>query len=395
MKTINDVCFKGKRVIVRVDFNVPLDENFQVLDNTRIVSSLPTIKKIISDGGKAIIISHLGRPQNKYEDRFSLKHLLPELKNLLSVNISFSKDCIGDNAVKKTTVIKNGEVLILENLRFHSAEKEGDLVFAEELSKLGDAYVNDAFGCAHRKHASTSIIASFFPRNKYFGLLMSKEITTLEKTLFSPKKPFTAIIGGAKITGKIEVIKSLLERVDNLIIGGAMAYTFIKSLNGKVGKSLVENSKIKIANSLIKLAKEKKKTIMLPVDSVNAKNITSDCIITSDIYKIDADLIGLDIGVKSCNIFSKIITDSKTIIWNGPMGLFEIDKFENGTKKIAESICNATKNGAFSIVGGGDSVSAIKKFNYEKNISYISTGGGAMLDYLEGKVLPGVFAIQN
>lgn len=395
MKTINDVCLKGKRVIVRVDFNVPLDENFQVLDNTRIVSSLPTIKKIISDGGKAIIISHLGRPQNKYEDCFSLKHLLPELKNLLSVNISFSEDCIGNDAVKKTTVIKNGEVLILENLRFHSAEKEGDLVFAEELSKLGDVYVNDAFGCAHRKHASTSVIASFFPRNKYFGLLMSKEITNLKKILFFPKKPFTAIIGGAKITGKIEVIKSLLERVDNLIIGGAMAYTFIKSLNGKVGKSLVENSKIKIANTLIKLAKEKKKKIILPIDSVNAKNIAGDCIITSDIYKIDKDLIGLDIGIKSCDLFSKIIKDSKTIVWNGPMGLFEIDKFENGTKKIAESICNATQNGAFSLVGGGDSVSAIKKFNYGKNISYISTGGGAMLEYLEGKVLPGIFAIQN
>ena len=395
MKRINDVCFKGKRVIVRVDFNVPLNEDFQVLDNTRIVSSLPTIKKIVSNGGKAIIISHLGRPQNKYEDRFSLKHLLPELKNLLSANVYFSKDCIGDDAIKKTNVIKNGEVLILENLRFHAAEKEGGLVFAEELSKLGDIYVNDAFGCAHRKHASTSVIASFFPRNKYFGLLMSKEISNLEKILVSPKKPFTAIIGGAKITSKIEVIKSLLERVDNLIIGGAMSYTFIKSLNGSVGKSLVENSKIKIAGTLIKLAKEKKKKIILPVDSVNAKNITSDSIVISDIYKIDKDLIGLDIGIKSCDLFSKIIKNSKTIVWNGPMGLFEIAKFENGTKKIAESICDATKNGAFSLVGGGDSVSAIKKFNYEKSISYISTGGGAMLEYLEGRILPGIFAIQN
>ena len=395
MKRINDVCFKGKRVIVRVDFNVPLNEDFQVLDNTRIVSSLPTIKKIVSNGGKAIIISHLGRPQNKYEDRFSLKHLLPELKNLLSANVYFSKDCIGDDAIKKTNVIKNGEVLILENLRFHAAEKEGGLVFAEELSKLGDIYVNDAFGCAHRKHASTSVIASFFPRNKYFGLLMSKEISNLEKILVSPKKPFTAIIGGAKITSKIEVIKSLLERVDNLIIGGAMSYTFIKSLNGSVGKSLVENSKIKIAGTLIKLAKEKNKKIILPVDSVNAKNITSDSIVISDIYKIDKDLIGLDIGIKSCDLFSKIIKNSKTIVWNGPMGLFEIAKFENGTKKIAESICDATKNGAFSLVGGGDSVSAIKKFNYEKSISYISTGGGAMLEYLEGRILPGIFAIQN
>ncbi len=395
MKTINNVCFKGKRVIIRVDFNVPLDENFKVLDNNRIASSLPTIKKIISSGGKAVIISHLGRPQNKYENCFSLKHIVSELEKLLSINVSFSKNCVGENVINKTKDMNNGEVLLLENLRFHAGEKKGDAVFAEQLSKLGDIYVNDAFGCAHRKHASTSVIASFFAEKKYFGYLLSKEIKTLEKTLVSPKKPFTAIIGGAKISGKIAVIKNLLEKVDTLIIGGAMSYTFIKALNGNVGRSLVEKSKLAVAKSLIDLANKKGKKLVLPVDSVNAKSINSGPLVTSDIYKIDEHLMGLDIGAQSCKLFAKIIKRSKTIIWNGPMGVFEVEKFEKGTKNIANSICEATKNGSFSLVGGGDSVSAIKKFKHEKNISYISTGGGAMLEYLEGKVLPGIYAIQN
>ena len=396
MNTINRVSLKGKRVLIRVDFNVPLDKNLNITDDSRMVAALPTIKKVVDDGGMAIIISHLGRPKNGFEEKFSLKHTINHFSNLLEIPVAFSDDCIGENTTSDVAKMNKGDVLILENLRFYSEEKRGDEGFAKKLAKLGDVYVNDAFGAAHRAHASTSIIAKFFPNNKYFGFLLAEEISSLKKVLSNPKRPFTAIIGGAKITDKIDVIKSLFDKVDNLIIGGGMAYTFAKAMGGKIGKSLIENEKVALAKQLIDEAKSEGVNLLLPIDSVNADDFNNRANTnTSDILSIDEGYMGLDIGNESIAKFSSVIKASKTIIWNGPMGVFEIEKFENGTKRIGEAICLATENGAFSLVGGGDSVAAVQKFNFKRRISYISTGGGAMLDYLEGKRLPGVVAILD
>ena len=396
MKNISDISLKGKKVLIRVDFNVPLDKHFNITDDSRIKAALPTIKKVIADGGKAIIMSHLGRPKNSYEEKFSLKHTTKHLSNLLETEVGFSVDCIGEKTLSDISKMKNGDVLVLENLRFYSQEKAGDNEFAKQLAKLGDVYVNDAFGTAHRAHASTSIIANYFPNNKYFGLLLCNEINSLETALKNPKRPFTAIIGGAKITGKIDVIVSLFDKVDNLIIGGGMAYTFAKAMGGNIGNSLVEDDKVALAKNLITAAKAKGVQLLLPSDSVNAKEFNNNAIIQhSKIITIPDGFMGLDIGSDSITHFSKVILNSKTIIWNGPMGVFEMDNFSNGTKQIGEAICKATTNGAFSLVGGGDSVAAVKQFGFAEKLSYLSTGGGAMLEYLEGKKLPGVTAIQN
>ena len=396
MKNISDISLKGKKILIRVDFNVPLDKHFNITDDSRIKAALPTIKKVIADGGKAIIMSHLGRPENGFEEKFSLKHTTKHLSNLLETEVSFSIDCIGGKTLTDISKMENGDVLVLENLRFYSEEKAGDINFAKQLAKLGDVYVNDAFGTAHRAHASTSIIANYFPNNKYFGLLLSNEINSLETALKNPKRPFTAIIGGAKITGKIDVIISLFDKVDNLIIGGGMAYTFAKAMGGNIGNSLVEDDKVALAKSLITAAKAKGVQLLLPSDSVNAKEFNNNAIIQhSEITHIPDGFMGLDIGSDSITHFSKVILNSKTIIWNGPMGVFEMDNFSNGTKQIGEAICKATKNGAFSLVGGGDSVAAVKQFGFAEKVSYISTGGGAMLEYLEGKQLAGVTAIQD
>jgi phosphoglycerate kinase len=396
MKNISDISLKGKKVLIRVDFNVPLDKHFNITDDSRIKAALPTIKKIIADGGKAIIMSHLGRPENGFEEKFSLKHTTKHLSNLLETEVGFSVDCIGEKTLTDISKMENGDVLVLENLRFYSQEKAGDIDFAKQLAKLGDVYVNDAFGTAHRAHASTSIIANYFPDNKYFGLLLNNEINSLETALKNPKRPFTAIIGGAKITGKIDVITSLFDKVDNLIIGGGMAYTFAKAMGGNIGNSLVEDDKVALAKILIADAKERGVQLLLPSDSVNADDFNNNATIQhSKITNIPDGFMGLDIGSDSITHFSKVILNSKTIIWNGPMGVFEMDNFSNGTKQIGEAICKATKNGAFSLVGGGDSVAAVKQFGFAEKVSYISTGGGAMLEYLEGKQLPGVTAIQN
>ena len=396
MKNISNISLEGKQVLIRVDFNVPLDEHFNITDESRIQGALPTIKKVIADGGKAIVMSHLGRPKNGFEEKFSLKHIVKHLAYLLETPVSFSSDCIGENTIADVKKMENGDVLVLENLRFYSEEKAGNKDFAKQLSTLGDVYVNDAFGTAHRAHASTAVIADYFPNTKYFGLLLSNEINSLETALKSPKRPFTAIIGGAKITGKIDVITSLFDKVDNLIIGGGMAYTFAKAMGGNIGNSLVENDKVALAKSLIADAKTKGVQLLLPSDSVNADGFNNNANIQhSEITNVPDGFMGLDIGSDSITCFSEVILNSKTIIWNGPMGVFEMENFSNGTKRIGAAICKATKNGAFSLVGGGDSVAAIKQFGFADKVSYISTGGGAMLEYLEGKQLPGVVAIQD
>ena len=396
MKNIQDISLDGKRVLIRVDFNVPLDVHFNITDNSRILAALPTIKKVISCGGKAIIMSHLGRPKDGFEEKFSLKHIINQLSKLIDRNVAFSVDCIGENTTADISKMENGDVMVLENLRFYKEETLGELKFTKQLAELADIYINDAFGTAHRAHASTSIIADYFPNNKYFGVLLSGEIESLEKALTTPKRPFTAIIGGAKITGKIDVIKSLFDKVDNLIIGGGMAYTFAKACGGNIGKSLVEDEKIALAKQLIEDAKNKGVNLLLPSDSVNANDFKNDANTNiTDIKNIADEYMGLDIGPESIASFSRIIKNSKTIIWNGPMGVFEMENFSKGTKEIGEAICEATENGAFSLVGGGDSAAAVKKFGFVDKVSYISTGGGAMLEYLEGKQLPGVVAIQK
>tara|TARA_B110000902_G_C14276195_1_gene575019 strand:+ start:244 stop:1431 length:1188 start_codon:yes stop_codon:yes gene_type:complete len=395
MKNLTEQNFKGKIVIVRVDFNVPLNGKFEITDDSRIAAALPTIKQLLGDNAKVILMSHLGRPKEN-EEKFSLKHLVSHLESSIGVKVSFSENCIGETAKNAVDKLNYGEVLLLENLRFHKEEKEGNVDFAKQLSELADVYVNDAFGTAHRAHSSTSVISQFFTENKYFGLLLKNEIDSLEQALTNAEKPFTAIIGGAKISGKIDVITSLLLKVDNLIIGGGMAYTFSKAMGGKIGNSLVENDKVDLAKNIIEKAKELGVNLLLPIDSVNADDFNNNAnIITSEIINVPEGFMGLDIGDKSIQLFSETIQKSKTIIWNGPMGVFEMSNFENGTKKIGEAICKSTEEGAFSLIGGGDSVAAIKKFNMSEKVSYISTGGGAMLEYLEGKELPGVKSIQE
>ncbi len=396
MKNISTFDFQDKKVLIRVDFNVPLNSNLEVTDITRIEAALPTINKVLSNGGAVILMSHLGRPKDAFDGKFSLKHTLPVLEKLLGTSVKFATDCIGDNVKKMTKQLKKGEVLLLENLRFHKEEKKGDEAFAEELSTFADIYINDAFATAHRAHASTTIIAKYFSTNKMFGYIIESELKSLDAVLKNPKNPYTAIIGGAKVSTKIIVIEQLLEKIDNLIIGGGMIFTFIKANGGKIGNSLVENDYLSTALKIMKKAEEKNVKIHLPIDVDIAKEFSNDAERKQgvDIYNIPDGFIGLDIGEKTIKQFEKVIKSSKTLLWNGPMGVFEFSNFVDGTKKTGLAIAEATENGAFSLAGGGDSVAAVNKFKLKEKISYISTAGGAMLEYLEGKKLPGIMAIK-
>ena len=396
MKTIDLINFSGKRALIRVDFNVPLDENFNITDDNRMTAALPTIKKILAEGGSVVLMSHLGRPKDGPTNKYSLKHLVPHLSHLLGQQVEFADDCIGNEAVEKAKALKGGEVLLLENLRFYKEEEKGDKDFAEKLSKLGDVYVNDAFGTAHRAHASTAVIAQFFPDAKYFGYLMAGELGNAEKILNGAAKPFTAVMGGSKVSDKIQLIERLLDKVDNLIIGGGMAYTFAKAAGGTIGKSLLEADKLELANELVKKAKEKGVNLYLPTDTIIADAFAADANTeVSPTSAIKDDWMGLDIGPDTIAAFSKVIEGSKTILWNGPVGVFEMEKFEVGTRAIAEAVVRATRNGAYSLIGGGDSAAAVAKFNLSNDVSYVSTGGGALLEYMEGKELPGVKAINE
>jgi phosphoglycerate kinase len=397
MSKFQDFNFKGKKALIRVDFNVPLDKEFNVTDDTRIRGAVPTVKKILSDGGSVILMSHLGRPKEGPTDKYSLKHLLKRVSELVGTDVQFANDCIGEEALQKAKALQPGQVLLLENLRFYKEEEKGNEQFAEKLSKLGDVYVNDAFGTAHRAHASTAIIAKFFsPGNRFFGLLMEGEVSSAEKVLHSAEKPFCAIIGGAKVSDKILIIENLLERATDIIIGGGMAYTFYKAMGGSIGNSLVEEDRVDTAKELLKKAEAKGVCIHLPSDSIIADKFAEDAEVSSSLSNIIPDgWMGLDIGELACETFTKVILDSKTILWNGPMGVFEMKKFQHGTKCVAEAIAEATQKGAFSLIGGGDSVSAINQFGFADKVSYVSTGGGAMLEYFEGKELPGIAAIKN
>jgi phosphoglycerate kinase len=397
MNTIDQFNFKDTKALVRVDFNVPLDKDFNITDDKRMRAALPTITKILNDGGSVVLMSHLGRPKGGPDQKNSLKHILGDLSRMLDLEVKFADDCIGEEAVNKSKNLVPGEVLLLENLRFYPEEEQGDRVFAEKLSKLGDVYVNDAFGTAHRAHASTSIIASFFPDKKYFGYLMAEELKNAEKVNVGAVKPFTAIMGGAKVSDKILLIESLLDKVDNLIIGGGMAYTFAKAQGGEIGTSLLEADRMELCLQLLEKAKAKGVNLILPLDTVIADKFDNDAQKdTVDTGKIPSDWMGLDIGPKTVALFSEVIKGSKTLLWNGPMGVFEMANFEQGTRAIAEAVVAATKeNGAFSLIGGGDSAAAIAKFNMEDQVSYVSTGGGALLEYMEGKELPGVKAIND
>ncbi|WP_447766856.1 phosphoglycerate kinase [Sphingobacterium faecium] len=396
MKTVDNLNFADKKALIRVDFNVPLDDNFNITDDNRIQGATPTIKKILNDGGSVILMSHLGRPKDGPTDKYSLKHIVSHLSQVLGIDVQFANDCIGEEAVDKAKHLEPGQVLLLENLRFYKEEEKGDVAFAEKLAKLGDVYVNDAFGTAHRAHASTAVIAQFFPDAKYFGYLMAAELGNAEKVLNKAERPFTAIMGGAKVSDKLELIEALLDRVDNLIIGGGMAYTFVKARGGEIGKSLVELDKLDLATALVKKAADKGVKLILPTDAQIADKFAND----AQVYdgpndEIPADLQGLDIGKESGAAFAKVIEASKTILWNGPMGVFEFDTFATGTKAVADAVVSATEKGAFSLIGGGDSAAAVSKFGMTEQVSYVSTGGGALLEYMEGKVLPGVKAIED
>ena len=398
MSKFSEYNFKGKKALVRVDFNVPLNEKYQITDDTRMTAAVPTIQKIIKDGGSVILMSHLGRPKDGPTEKYSLKHLVVHLRRLLNgETVLFANDCIGEEAQKMVADLQPGEILLLENLRFYKEEEKGNEGFAEKLSKLGDVYVNDAFGTAHRAHASTAIIAKFFPADKkMFGLLMEGEVKSAEKVLHNSEKPFTAIIGGAKVSDKILILENLLEKATDIIIGGGMAYTFMKAMGGKIGNSLCEEDRVSTAEQLIKKAEMKGVCIHLPPDSIIADKFAADAD-TSDAPSnhIPDGWMGLDIGPNACDQFCNIIKRSKTILWNGPMGVFEMEKFRHGTKVIAKAVADATGLGAFSLVGGGDSVAAVNQFGYTDKVSYVSTGGGAMLEYFEGKELPGIAAINN
>jgi phosphoglycerate kinase len=408
MNNFNSHNFAGEKALVRVDFNVPLDASFNITDDNRMRATIPTIKKIINDGGSVILMSHLGRPKDGPTDKYSLKHLVKHLHELLNdgtgntsgvegTKVFFADDCIGEQAALTASMLRPGEVLLLENLRFYKEEEKGDEAFAEKLSKLGDVYVNDAFGTAHRAHASTAVIAKYFATGKkLFGLVMEGEVISAEKVLHASEKPFTAIIGGAKVSDKILIIENLLERATDIIIGGGMAYTFIKARGGKIGNSLCEDDRLQTALDIIEKAKQKNVSIHLPEDSVIADKFDANANTETRMSDAIPDgWMGLDIGPKSVGIFSEIINKSKTILWNGPMGVFEMEKFQNGTKSIALAVAASTGNGAFSLVGGGDSVAAVNQFDLADKVSYVSTGGGAMLEYFEGKVLPGIAAIKE
>lgn len=395
MNKIDTYNFEYKRALIRVDFNVPLNkETLDVTDDTRIKAAIPTINKVLDGGGSVVLMSHLGRPKNGPEDAFSLKHIVSSIEFNLNQSVKFVDDCIGDNAFEVTSNLRPGEVVLLENLRFYPQETAGDLSFAEELSKHGDCYINDAFGTAHRAHASTTIVAQFFPNDKMFGYLIEKEIDSVDKVLNSHEKPLTAIVGGAKVSSKITIIERLLDKVDNLIIGGGMAYTFVKAEGGETGISLVEDDFLDTAKDILKQAKEKNTKIYIPTDTVAADKFANDAdTVTCNINEIPSGYMGLDIGPESEKTFKQVILDSKLILWNGPMGVFEMDSFQHGTKIIAEVVAEATAKGAFSLIGGGDSVAAVNKFDLGDKVSHVSTGGGAMLEYLEGKTLPGIAAI--
>lgn len=397
MKNIDTYNFTGKKALIRVDFNVPLDkEDFHITDDTRIRAAIPTIKKVLAGGGSVILMSHLGRPKEGPANKYSLKHLVAHLGDLLNTTVKFAEDCIGEKATSAAAGLKPGEVLLLENLRFHKQEEAGTEEFAKQLASLGDVYINDAFGTAHRAHASTTIVAKFFPEEKMFGYVMSGELNSIDKVLKNAERPFTAIMGGAKVSGKISIITNLMDKVDNIIIGGGMSYTFAKALGGKVGSSLVEDDRMQTALDILSTAKQKGVNIYLPKDSVcgdkfdNAANKLS-CLTG----EIPDGYMGLDIGAEAEKEYALVIENSKTILWNGPMGVFEMSSFESGTKEVALAVAEATAKGAYSLVGGGDSVAAVNQFNLADKVSYVSTGGGALLEYMEGIDLPGVKAIRN
>jgi phosphoglycerate kinase len=395
MKTINDFDFKNKKAIIRVDFNVPLDENFNVTDVTRIEAAKPTIDTILAQGGSVILMSHLGRPKGK-EEKYSLKHIVAKASDILGVPVQFAADCRGEVAQNAAANLKAGEVLLLENLRFYAEEEAGDVAFAKELASLGDIYVNDAFGTAHRAHASTTIIAQFFPSEKCFGTLLAKEIESLNKVLKNSEKPVTAVLGGSKVSSKITVIENILDKVDHMIIGGGMTFTFIKAQGGKIGESICEDDKQELALEILRLAKEKGVQVHIPVDVIAADDFSNSANTqVVDVTAIPDGWQGLDAGPKSLENFKKVILESKTILWNGPLGVFEMETFSKGTIALGDFIAESTKNGAFSLVGGGASVAAVKQFGFEEKMSYVSTGGGAMLEMLEGKVLPGIAAILD
>ncbi len=396
MQSFSDYNFNGKKALVRVDFNVPLDAAFKITDDTRITATLPTLRKILNDGGSVILMSHLGRPKEGPTEKYSLRHLVNHLSDLLKVKVQFANDAVGDDAANMAAHLKAGEVLLLENLRFHKEEEKGDRTFAEKLSKLGNVYVNDAFGTAHRAHASTAVIADFFASgNKLFGLVMENEVKSAEKVLHHAAPPFTAIIGGAKVSDKILIIENLLQRANNIIIGGGMAYTFFKAMGGKIGNSLCEDDRLETAREILEKAKSNNVQIWLPEDAIIADQFsneaqTRECLSN----EIPDGWMGLDIGPKARQAFTEVIQKSNTVLWNGPMGVFEMEKFASGTETIAHAVAKATTNGAFSLIGGGDSVAAINKFNLANQVSYVSTGGGALLEYFEGKTLPGIAAIK-
>ena len=395
MKTLNDFNFKDKKALIRVDFNVPLDENFQVTDATRIEAAKPTIIKILEDGGSCILMSHLGRPKGVQED-LSMKHIVDKIEEIVGVKTIFVNDCVGEEVQKAADNLKPGELLILENLRFHKEEEAGDKIFAKKLSKLGDIYVNDAFGTAHRAHASTTIVAQFFPNKKCFGKLLAQEIESIDKVMKTGEKPVLAVLGGAKVSSKITIIENILDKIDHLIIGGGMTFTFVKAQGGNIGNSICEDDKMELALDILKQAKDKNVQIHLPVDVVAAdafdNNAKSQIV---DVYHIPEGWQGLDAGPQSIKNFHDVVMKCKTILWNGPLGVFEMENFAKGTIELGNSIAEATKKGAFSLVGGGDSVAAVKQFGFEDKVSYVSTGGGAMLESLEGQTLPGIAAILN
>ena len=394
MQTIDNYNFSGKKAIIRVDFNVPLNKSFEITDDTRIQGALPTIKKILNDGGSVVLMSHLGRPKER-EEKYSLKHVIPHLSKVLGLDVKFAADCIGAETLQLKQTLKAGEVLLLENLRYYKEEEKGNVEFSQKLAEGVDTYVNDAFGTAHRAHASTTIIAQFFPNDKMFGYLIESELKGVEKVLEAPVKPYTAIMGGAKVSDKIQIIENLLSKVDNLIIGGGMVYTFVKAQGGKIGNSICEEDKLELALKVIELAKQNNVTLYLPTDNIIADKFDNEAITkTTAVNAVEDGYMGLDIADESIATFTKVIENSKTILWNGPMGVFEFSNFQKGTKAVAEAIAKATEKGAFSLIGGGDSVAAINKFELFDKVSYVSTGGGALLEAMEGKVLPGIAAIK-
>jgi phosphoglycerate kinase len=396
MKTLNDLDFDGKKVLIRVDFNVPLNDRREITDDTRIRGALPTIKKILESGGSPILMSHLGRPKGTYDEKYSLKPVAGHLARLLNSEVQFAGDCVGEATRKIADDLKPGQTLLLENLRFHEEETKGDEAFSEQLSELADLYVNDAFGTAHRAHASTTIVARFFPGKSAFGYLIEKELSNMDKILQQPQKPFTAIMGGAKVSDKIQVIENLLDKIDNLVIGGGMTYTFVKAKGGQIGDSICEEDKLDMARDILEKAGAKNVRVYLPTDNVVASAFENDAntkITASD--TVPDGWMGLDIGPETIDAYNNVIGQSKTILWNGPMGVFEMSSFQKGTKSIAESIARASSKGAFSLIGGGDSVAAINKYDLKDQVGYVSTGGGAMLEYMEGKELPGIKAIRG